>query len=193
MITSFGRIRCESIPEQSITVCCIHLSCGPGLQPHSGGPSLDSWHGNYARRAESMHPTVFRGLRFEHPERTSGKFCAGFGKFLSPVTAAMTAAEWTEAFGQCAGQASSCCIACFLSILRSQQLQIRSKIWEVVKKKTSMNLLDTSKRQVSCRKDELDVVLRDVARVLAEASSPVSQCWDLGCLGQMGALLAAGR
>ncbi|CAE7684249.1 DEGP1 [Symbiodinium sp. KB8] len=109
------------------------------LQSCEGGNALEvllAWHallllfgGELQARVKRYFQDILLRMAFTYltffasdpPEGLQQEPATGFGKFLSPVTAAMTAAEWTE---------------------------------------------------VSCRKDELDVVLRDVARVLAEADEP---------------------
>ncbi|CAE7267658.1 unnamed protein product [Symbiodinium sp. CCMP2456] len=109
------------------------------LQSCEGGNALEvllAWHamlllfgGELQARVKRYFQDILLRMAFTYltffasdpPEGLQQEPTTGSGQFLSPVTAAMTAAEWTEA---------------------------------------------------SCRKDELDAVLRDVARVLAEADEP---------------------
>ncbi|CAE7340932.1 unnamed protein product [Symbiodinium sp. CCMP2592] len=109
------------------------------LQSCEGGNALEvllAWHallllfgGELQGRVKRYFQDILLRMAFTYltffasgpPEGLQQEPATGSGNFLSPVTAAMTAAEWTE---------------------------------------------------VSCRREELDVVLRDAARLLAEADEP---------------------
>eukprot|EP00439_Symbiodinium_sp_Y106_P071552 s470_g12.t2 len=101
------------------------------LQSCEGGNALEvllAWHALLLLFGEELQGRVMRyfqdillRMAFTYLTFFASGPPEGSGNFLSPVTAAMTAAEWTE---------------------------------------------------VSCRREELDVVLRDAARLLAEADEP---------------------